>query len=173
MYRRILAAIDLSDMGERIFEAALDQAQAHLGNLMLLHVLYTHEEGSPGFSDVILAGHYPELSGKSNIFAQRWKEFEDKGLEWLQKFTRVATEAGIATEFSQNLGQPGSVICQMARNWSADLIVIGSEISKRGELSPGGVSNYVMHHAPCSVLVVHQAAAEKDTEEKVLTEATV
>jgi nucleotide-binding universal stress UspA family protein len=173
MYKRILAAIDLSDTGETIFQAALDQVQAHQGNLMLLHVLYAHEQGTPGFSDVILAGHYPELSGRSTIFTQRWKEFEDKGLERLQEFTQVATEEGIATEFSQNLGQPGPVICQMARNWSADLIVMGSELSTRGELYPGSVSNYVLHHAPCSVLMVHQGAFENDEAEKVLTEATV
>ncbi len=173
MYKRILAAIDLSDMGETIFQASLDQAQAHQGNLMLLHVLYTHEEGTPGFSDVILAGHYPELSGRSDIFAQRWKEFEEQGLERLKELTQVATGEGVATEFSQNLGQPGPVICQMARNWSADLIVMGSEVSTRGELHPGNFSNYVMHHAPCSVLVVHRAATVKDAEATILTEAAV
>lgn len=47
----------------------------------------------------------------------------------------------------------------MATNWGTDLIVIGN----RGhtglkELFLGSVSNYVLHHAPCSVLTVKFSA---------------
>jgi nucleotide-binding universal stress UspA family protein len=53
------------------------------------------------------------------------------------------------------LGEAGSLICKAAQNWGTDLIVIG----RRGhrwlsEILLGSVSNYVVHHALCSVLVV-------------------
>ena len=48
-------------------------------------------------------------------------------------------------------------ITDLAKSWDADLIVIGSHGRKGiGELILGSVSNYVSHHVPCSVLLVHQ-----------------
>jgi nucleotide-binding universal stress UspA family protein len=42
-----------------------------------------------------------------------------------------------------------------AQIWHADLIVMGRRgVSGMHELFLGSVSNYVTHHAPCSVLVV-------------------
>jgi nucleotide-binding universal stress UspA family protein len=63
---------------------------------------------------------------------------------------------GIKTEFTQIPGNPGQTIKKIAQNWDADLIVMGSR-GRTGlsELVLGSVSNYVMHHAPCSVLIVH------------------
>ena len=51
---------------------------------------------------------------------------------------------------------------ESSQNWEADLIVIG----RRGhqglsEILLGSVSNYVVHHAPCSVLVVQGVTIEK------------
>ncbi|MCZ8054719.1 MAG: universal stress protein, partial [Microcystis sp. LE19-12.2C] len=46
-------------------------------------------------------------------------------------------------------------ICKVAREENIDLIVIGRRgRSGLGELFLGSVSNYVLHHAPCSVLIV-------------------
>ncbi|HIK43734.1 MAG TPA: universal stress protein, partial [Leptolyngbyaceae cyanobacterium M65_K2018_010] len=43
----------------------------------------------------------------------------------------------------------------------ADLIVVGRR--ERGRIKAallGSVSNYVVHHAPCSVLIVHSRGAD-------------
>ncbi|MEM7592653.1 MAG: universal stress protein, partial [Cyanobacteria bacterium P01_A01_bin.83] len=54
-------------------------------------------------------------------------------------------------------GQPAQQICESAKEWQADLIVIGSHGRKGlNELIVGSVSNYVSHHVPCAVLLVHQ-----------------
>jgi nucleotide-binding universal stress UspA family protein len=68
----------------------------------------------------------------------------------------MAQAAGVAVEFSQNVGDPAITICAVAKSWEADLILVGSR-GRRGlsELVLGSVSNHIMHHAPCSVLVVH------------------
>ena len=52
-------------------------------------------------------------------------------------------------------GAPAQVIVDEAEKWEADLIVVGSHgygFWQRALL--GSVSNAVVHHAPCSVLVV-------------------
>lgn len=54
-------------------------------------------------------------------------------------------------------GVPEKVIIEEAENWGADLIVTGSHgrgFWKRAWL--GSVSNAIVHHAPCSVLVVRR-----------------
>lgn len=56
-------------------------------------------------------------------------------------------------------GSPDSRIVETAEDAGADLIVIGSHGYKRWErLLLGSVSDSVVHHAPCSVLVVRSPA---------------
>jgi nucleotide-binding universal stress UspA family protein len=62
----------------------------------------------------------------------------------------------LTTEIS--IGSPPQVIVETAKDWNADLIVIGSH--GRGfwkRLMLGSVSDAVVHHAPCSVLVIRDA----------------
>lgn len=57
-------------------------------------------------------------------------------------------------------GSPQRVLVEEAAEWGADLIVVGSHgygFWTRALL--GSVSNSVVHHAPCSVLVVRPAKA--------------
>lgn len=52
-------------------------------------------------------------------------------------------------------GSPDSRIVETAEEWAADLIVVGSHGYNRWErLLLGSVSDSVVHHAPCSVLVI-------------------
>ena len=52
-------------------------------------------------------------------------------------------------------GSPDSRIVETAEEWKADMIVVGSNGYSRWErLLLGSVSDSVVHHAPCSVLVV-------------------
>ena len=56
-------------------------------------------------------------------------------------------------------GSPDSRIVETAEETGADMIVIGSHGYKRWErLLLGSVSNSVVHHAHCSVMVVRAAA---------------
>lgn len=57
------------------------------------------------------------------------------------------------------VGDPGGAICAVARDIDADVVVMGSHgrgVLKRVVL--GSVSEYVIHHAPCPVLVVREGA---------------
>ncbi|MBE9205221.1 universal stress protein [Nostoc sp. LEGE 06077] len=69
--------------------------------------------------------------------------------------TNPAIAKGVAAEFTQELGDPSRMICEVARTWKADVIVISRRgLSGISELFLGSVSNYVLHYAPCSVLTV-------------------
>ena len=64
-----------------------------------------------------------------------------------------ALEGEVSTKVA--LGAPQQVIVDEAESWGADLIIVGSHgygFWERALL--GSVSNSVVHHAPCSVLVV-------------------
>ncbi|MBE9048435.1 universal stress protein, partial [Pleurocapsales cyanobacterium LEGE 10410] len=72
---------------------------------------------------------------------------------------------GVQTEFNQLTGNPGRLICELAADWSADLILVGSRgLKGLKEMFLGSVSNYVTHHAPCSVLIVRDSTeAQSDS----------
>ena len=79
----------------------------------------------------------------------------------MQSLTEEATKAGVKTEFKQTVGYPGRNICELAQTWSAELILVGSRgLTGLKEMFLGSVSNYVTHHAPCSVLIVRSDAEE-------------
>lgn len=68
-------------------------------------------------------------------------------------------DSQIRIESEVMFGSPDSRIVETAEEMPADLIIIGSHGYKSWErLLLGSVSNSVMHHAPCSVMVVRTAA---------------
>jgi nucleotide-binding universal stress UspA family protein len=55
-------------------------------------------------------------------------------------------------------GSPGERICATAAEHGIELIILGShERGAFGRFVHGSVSDYVVHHAPCPVLVVRHA----------------
>ena len=72
-----------------------------------------------------------------------------------QEIRRRMPEIGNKLTTTVSSGAPAQVIVDEAEKWGADLIVVGSHgygFWQRALL--GSVSNAVVHHAPCSVLVV-------------------
>ena len=67
---------------------------------------------------------------------------------------------GVST--SVEPGRPARIIVETATEWEADLIVVGSHghgFWARNML--GSVSDSVLHHAPCSVLIVRTPRVEE------------
>ncbi|MBD2666566.1 UspA domain protein [Richelia sinica FACHB-800] len=157
MFKKILIALDRSDMRQDVFKQGLALAKLTSAKLMLLHVLSPEEEGSP---DVLIfpnIDYYPGWSEQSfRLYQQQWEHFQQEGLALLQTFSAQANTENVNTEFTQNSGSPGRMICELARVWQADLIVMGRRgRSGLSEILLGSVSNYVLHHASCSVHIVH------------------
>ncbi|RAM51900.1 MAG: universal stress protein [Hapalosiphonaceae cyanobacterium JJU2] len=153
MLHKILVPIASSDtVGKCLFQEALDLAKVTGANLRLLHVLSLDDKDTPG---ILLLMNTPESK-------KHWEKFEKPGLDLLKSFTNQAIAAGVPTEYSQSLGSPSRIICETAKTWEADLIIMGRRgISGLSELILGSVSNYVTHHAPCSILIVQSSTSTK------------
>ena len=158
MIDKILVAVDHSEKNQFVFDSAVSLAKTTDATLMLLHTLSENEAGYPmlpiytsPFSTVV-----PERDNEQyQLELARYKRGE---LDFLQTLTQKAVEAGVKVEYSQLTGNPGRMICELANNWSADLILVGSRgLKGLKEMFLGSVSNYVTHHAPCSVLIVRTA----------------
>ncbi|WP_017653626.1 universal stress protein [Fortiea contorta] len=157
MFKKILVALDRSEMAPQVFKQALALAKLTGASLMLQHVLSVEEESSPYVSMLSSFDYYPGINSASfDYYQKQWEIYKNAGLKLLQSYSAQANTVGINTEFTQSLGVPGRLICDLSRNWNADLIVIGRRgRSGLAEFFLGSVSNYVLHHAPCSVQIVH------------------
>ena len=79
--------------------------------------------------------------------------------ETSEKLKTFADARKIAISTDVLFGSPDSRIVETAEEWHADLIVVGSHGYSRWErLLLGSVSDSVVHHAPCSVLVIRTSA---------------
>lgn len=174
MFQKILVALDNSENRQRVFDQAFGLAKLSGASLMLFHTLSGEEEGSPHISTVGIE-YYPMIATEILEMQQKqWAAYEQRSLEMLQSFTNIATSHGIAAEYTQNSGSPGRSICEVAQTWGANLIVIGRRgHSGLDELLLGSVSNYVLHHAPCSVLTVQGAIKIDSPADQTSEAATV
>ena len=151
MIQNILVALDVSQASESIFQKALQLAQATGAELTLLHVMYGEEEGAP--PNLFYAPS--SLIDDFLTFQRKWQEFEQSCLQKLQKYAETVSAAGVNAKIVQKYGDPGRTICDFARDRAPDLIVMGRHgRSGIAELMLGSVSNYVVHHARCNILVV-------------------
>lgn len=70
----------------------------------------------------------------------------------------LANEAqGVTVETRVELGVPADVLCELAERLSVDMIVVGARgLTPGTRWLMGSVSDRVVHHAPCPVLVVRE-----------------
>uniref|UniRef100_B8HST5 UspA domain protein n=1 Tax=Cyanothece sp. (strain PCC 7425 / ATCC 29141) TaxID=395961 RepID=B8HST5_CYAP4 len=157
-FQKILVAIDRSELGPTVFARAMELAQAFQAKLYLLHCLIVDTSLEPalpplssGMSDL---GIYPHLVDQLT-WDEQVQTQQQQAIALLQTYNETAWGLGLSTEFAFKVGEPGHAICETARDWSADLILMGRR-GRRGlaEALLGSISNYVIHHAPCSVLVI-------------------
>ncbi|AFZ11832.1 UspA domain-containing protein [Crinalium epipsammum PCC 9333] len=155
-FHQILVAIDQSNLCEAVFSQALNLAELNQAKLMLLHCINSEILGESTITMPLDMGLYPPMvntayENQNNIMQQRLEESK----AMLRRYCETASSRGITTEFDYKIGDPGQYLCQVARNWGADLIVLGRRGHKGlTEVFLGSVSNYVLHNAHCSVLVI-------------------
>ena len=156
MFTNILVALDTSENNKLVFEQALSLARLTSANLMLLHAISPDENGVVEPMMLSNMDYYPGWGDeKMKIYIEKLETHKKESLQMLQEFCSQANTENINTEFTQNVGSPGKLICNLAKNWNADLIVIGRRgLSGITEFLIGSVSNYVLHHAPCSVHII-------------------
>jgi len=138
-FKRILITVDTSEIGAHATLVGLELASALGAEVAFIHAI------GPAVSDgAWYAVASPELT-------------QPPDEEILQVLANLQGRAPIP-EDSQRfvpVGDPAASIADTARDWSADLVVIGSH--GRGGLDRvvlGSVAESLARHAPCPVLIV-------------------
>jgi nucleotide-binding universal stress UspA family protein len=165
MFSKILVALDQEEACIALFKEAVKLAQVTGAKLMLLSVITP--EGKDGLKIPASSGLVPYTPSVSEAIGEGYHKhlqaYEEQGLEQLRSFSEEAASLSLQAEFTQSFGSPGRVICDLARTWEANLIMIDDLImvgSRQrigvSEWVMGSVSNYVLSHAPCSALITNR-----------------
>jgi len=134
-YKRILCGVDFSPDSREAFRAAIETARLNAGTLHLFHVI----EARPAVpADVML-----KIIERANTAMAQLVESEQSALDGLPLTTEVTS------------GRAFAEIVRRAREWKAELIVIGAKgITHLEEVFVGGTAEAVTREGPCSVLIV-------------------
>jgi len=145
---KILVATDGTKQGEQAIAALSTFKLSGDDELRLISVV---DMAVPTAIDVY-GGYLPDTSELEKAARENAEKVLTSALETTTKIL-----AGSGTEISTELlfGSPESRIVEAAEQMQADLIIVGSHGYNRWErLLLGSVSDSVVHHAPCSVLIV-------------------
>jgi nucleotide-binding universal stress UspA family protein len=142
-FKRILCGVDFSKESIRAFHAAVELARRGKAALHVLHVL----EAQP-----VIPGWLPP-SGLSEVTLL----LEEKATASMEKLVKPGARElkGLKITSEVNDGRAFVEILDRARDWKADLIVIGAKgAASVDEIVAGGTAENVMRKATCSVLIV-------------------
>ncbi len=176
MFNKILVAIDDGDTNQNVLREAISLAVFTNAQLILTHVVPPFSEIYPEPGYIAAHGYHPTIHGETTMkyYMERLEALEQKGSELLQSFANKAKACGVKVEVIQATGSPGFMICKVASGRKVDLILIGRH-GRTGlaEFFLGSVSNYVLHHAPCSVLTIQGPIHEDATDSLVMEAASM
>jgi universal stress protein A len=135
--RRVLLATDLTNASEVATDWAFALAEQHAADLLVVSVIDPRElrQDLPG-------------SGP------RWDQIRDRRHAAAQELVTRGRPGGLNVSVLVWTGDPGQSIVSAAESEGADLIVVGTHgRGTIGRLLLGSVSEYLVRHAPCPVLV--------------------
>jgi nucleotide-binding universal stress UspA family protein len=156
MLQKILIAVGDSLEVTEILETGLTLAEKFGAEISILHVLIPVQNNFEPIANPFMGGTYPVMSDL--VIEQYQKELNERestGMQRLQHYAKQTSDRHIKCEIYQSMGDPGRTICELAKNNLVDLIVMGrNQKSVLSEIFMGSTSNYVLHHAPCSVMMI-------------------
>ncbi|PSB25866.1 universal stress protein [Stenomitos frigidus] len=156
-FHKIVVALDDSELSKAVFNQAITLAQNNKASLLLYS----------GLADLTLVpptnltaeiGLFPqEIMGSTTYQAQQanLEHQTETAKSLLQQYEAAAQQLGLQVQTAFEVGDIEALLCATAQDWGADLIVVGRRGRKGlSEALLGSVSNYAVHNAHCSVLVV-------------------
>lgn len=147
---KILFATDGSDFSE----AAANKCCMMFGGTpeSEIKVVSVYEPFQPIASEpfAVSAEYYREMTQSAQKQAEHFAESA------AEKMREQCPSAEINFEVLE--GKPSARIVEFAEEWKADVIVVGSHGRGFWGRLLGSVSNAVVNHAPCSVMVVRKPA---------------
>jgi nucleotide-binding universal stress UspA family protein len=140
MFKKIVVAIDGSEISKRAFDRAIDLAHQ---NGAELHGVYVIESG--------IVSPAPVDTTWELVYAR----FEKEGHIVMDELTGAAQAKGVKFEVHLEAGHAGDTIIEVAGKIGADLIILGSlGKSKLDRLLLGSVSSYVVNYSKTNTMIV-------------------
>lgn len=136
-FRRILLATDLSTASEAATDQALQLARDLRAELLVVSVIDPSSplSGGPAVARMDQRRAARELAAQALVVRGR--------------------RTGVSVEFLVWEGEPGPAIIEASEAERADLLVVGTRGRSRVErMVLGSVSDHVVRHSPCPVLIV-------------------
>lgn len=155
MYKNILIAVDGSHEAEWAFNKAVAVARRNDAKLTIMNVIDSRT--------------YTSFEVYDSNFTEKSKSFAEKLLDGYRK---VAEEEGVTNiETKLEFGSPKSIIPKKAREeGNIDLIMCGtSGLNAVERFIVGSVSEAIVRHAECDVLVVRTEQIPETFEPRVAT----
>jgi len=143
MFSRILVAVDGSPFAEKALTHAIDLSRKYEAKLLIVHV--------------VLRRFYAVTPSEAGVLATTVfvKERESEGKKIIEKSDEIAKKAGVVYECKLVQGVPADEIVRFAHAEKVNLIVLGSRgLTEVRAFLLGSVSDKVIHHAKCPVLVI-------------------
>jgi nucleotide-binding universal stress UspA family protein len=146
MYQRIMVAVDGSETSQRGLQEAIHLAKDQKARLAIVHVI-----------DIVVvfgAGQFP------GTYVEATRELARNTIEHARATAQAAgIEPEIQTREIVTTGyHVGDTIAELARDWKADLLVVGTH-GRRGvsRLLIGSVAERIVRAAPCPLLLIRGA----------------
>ncbi|MGZ5405914.1 MAG: universal stress protein [Nocardioides sp.] len=144
-FNRILVAVDDSPAALTAAHVAVDLAASSGARIRFVH--------ATGDGELVRAlaklGHEGQLADTRRSAAE----------SLLRHVTAEAHRAGVQTDSASLTGPPAALLLGAARDWSADLVVIGrSDVRRAGSAYVGAVTRGVLEFSEIPVLVVPMPA---------------
>jgi universal stress protein A len=142
-FNRILCAVDFSETSLEAFRRAAEMARRFASNLYVLHVI----EARPVVPSLIGGDAVGEMA----------VELEEKATAAVESLVASSASAleGVPLALEVTAGRASVEILNHARDWPADLIVLGAKgATALEQILIGSTAERMMREAPCSVLIV-------------------
>ncbi len=142
MFNTVVVGADDSSTARQAVVVAADIAKLTGGTL---HIVTAYQPRSVDVKDLPAEFRYTQTVNPADVL--------------LEDLTLIAKERGLESRIHPATGRPAEVICRVAEQVGADLVVVGNKGMTGARRVLGSVPNSVAHGAPCSVLVVdtHEA----------------
>lgn len=144
---RILLVTDGTEFSDYAIEKVLAMGLCNENEIKILSVV--NFPVPVGLDPIGGMASYPEMEQTQKDYAENTVQTAAERIRSVHQGLEISTEVAV--------GSPESRIVDIAEEWSADLIVVGSHGYNTWErLLLGSVSSAIVHHAPCSVLVARK-----------------
>ena len=139
MYKKILVPLDGSIIADLAVEHAVDLAKSLAAEVTFLHVISARSN----------------INESGETYQWFYQGLQKNGQEIIEKAKEAYGNYGVVISSKLIWGNPVEGICIEANEGRYDLIVMGSRgLSEIKGFLIGGVTNKVVRHASCPVLVV-------------------